>query len=89
MSASQIYAVLRKLTLKADITLHLTEHHGDGCPGSKVRVITVDVVGHHEQLAEMQYKYNRPGLKEGWTGTPCMTVLDPFRNQLTFVEEKK
>ncbi|WP_394334988.1 glyoxalase superfamily protein [Niastella yeongjuensis] len=30
--------------MEADITLHLTEHHGDGCSGSRVHIITLDVV---------------------------------------------
>jgi catechol 2,3-dioxygenase-like lactoylglutathione lyase family enzyme len=74
---------------KGDITLHLTEHHGDGCPGARLRIITTNIVEYQKQLTDKQYKYNKPGLKEDWNGEPCVTVLDPFGNQLTFVEAKQ
>jgi len=71
---------------KEDITLHLSEHHGDGCPGARLRIETTGVEAYQKQLIEKNYSYNKPGLKEDWNGKPSVTVLDPFGNQLTFVE---
>jgi uncharacterized glyoxalase superfamily protein PhnB len=70
-------------------TLHLSEHHGDGCPGARLRIHTSDVEAFHAELAVKNYKYNRPGLKDTPWDTREVTVLDPFGNQLTFATPNK
>ena len=71
------------------ITLHLTEHHGDATPGSRVSVECTGLKEFHQQLLEKNYPYNRPGLTETFYGTWCVEVIDPFGNRLTFNEPKK
>jgi len=72
---------------KGDITLHLTEHLGDGCPGARLRIETAGVEAYQKELMEKNYRC-RPGLKKDWNGMPCVTVPDPFGNQITFVDAK-
>ena len=68
-------------------TLHLSEHHGDCCPGAAVRVAADDLDEYHRELTAKAYKYNRPMIQEMPWGTRDMTVLDPFGNRLTFTNE--
>src|SRR5436190_13417823 len=39
--------------------LHLSEHHGDACPGAAVRIETSDVDAFHKELTAKRYKYAR------------------------------
>jgi uncharacterized glyoxalase superfamily protein PhnB len=71
------------------VTLHLSEHHGDGCPGARIRIAASDVEAFQQELIGKQYKYNRPGIKETPWDTREVTVLDPFGNQLTFATPLK
>ena len=68
-------------------TLHLTEHHGDCCPGAAVRIATDDISALHEELRSKQYAYARPGIDDTAWGTREMSVKDPFGNRLTFVDQ--
>jgi len=64
--------------------LHLSEHHGDGTPGSAIRIDTSDIDAFHAELTSKQYKYARPGINEMPWGTREVSVADPFGNKLTF-----
>ncbi len=64
--------------------LHLTEHHGDACPGAAVRIATTDIEALHRELLDKQYGYARPGLEDMPWGSREMSVKDPFGNRLTF-----
>lgn len=66
--------------------LHLTEHHGDCCPGAALRVQTTDLVGYHAELAAKAYRYAHPGIEDMPWGTRDMSITDPFGNRLTFSE---
>ncbi len=70
------------------ITLHLSEHHGDSTPGTRVYIECAWLKEYHKQLIEKKYKYNKPGLEESFYGTWCMEVNDPFGNKLSFNERK-
>ena len=72
---------------KDGITLHLSEHHGDGTPGSRVFVWCTGLKEYHTELINKQYKYNRPGFDEAFYGAWAVTVIDPFNNQITFNEK--
>ncbi|MRG44141.1 VOC family protein [Chitinophaga sp. SYP-B3965] len=72
---------------KGGIVLHLTEHHGDCSPGSKVFIETTGVTEYHRQLSEKDYRYNKPGLEQAFWNAPCMEVTDPFGNKLLFTEK--
>ncbi len=69
------------------ITLHLSEHHGDGTPGSHVFIWCTGVKEYHTELINKQYKYNRPGLEETFYGALAFTANDPFNNKIIFNEK--
>ena len=64
--------------------LHLSEHHGDACPGSAMRIETDDIEGFHAELTAKRYGNARPGLEETPWGSKDVSVTDPFGNRLTF-----
>ena len=68
------------------MTLHLSEHHGDGTPGSIAYVYTAGVRDLHRELNDKRYRHNRPGLQEQDWGMTEVTVCDPFNNRITFGE---
>jgi uncharacterized glyoxalase superfamily protein PhnB len=72
---------------KDGITLHLSEHHGDGTPGTHVMIWCKGVKAYHEELINKKYKYNRPGIKETFYGSLEFTANDPFNNRLSFNEK--
>ena len=69
------------------ITLHLSEHHGDSTPGSRVYIECKGLKEYHRKLIEKNYKFNRPGLEKAFYGAWCMEVIDPFGNRLTYNEK--
>lgn len=71
---------------RSGVSLHLSEHHGDGTPGTAVYITVTGIVAFHAELATRNYKYNRPGLMEQEWGMREMYVTDPFGNTLRFGE---
>lgn len=71
------------------LVLHLSEHHGDSTPGSKIHIDFERVREFHAELAAKDYKYLRPGLCDdpNW-GTVQLNLIDPFGNRLQFGEPK-
>lgn len=67
------------------LVLHLSEHHGDGTPGSAVYIETAGVRELHAELRSKEYENLNPGVAVDEIGT-CMTLLDPFGNILRFNE---
>jgi Glyoxalase superfamily protein len=67
--------------------LHLSEHHGDACPGSTLRIETTGLDDFCAVLRTKNYKYFKPGLPQAmpW-GSRETTVPDPFGNRLVFYE---
>jgi len=68
------------------IVLHVSEHHGDCTPGSRVRVEMTGIRELHRELIGKKYKNNRPGLDHPPWGWVEMTVVDPAHNRITFCE---
>ncbi|HEX3405984.1 MAG TPA: glyoxalase superfamily protein [Caulobacteraceae bacterium] len=69
---------------RGGIRLHLSEHHGDGTPGSAV---FIDMIGLEAFHAELKAKGSHAGIEPG--PNPHMRVLrlwDPFGSQLRFAE---
>jgi hypothetical protein len=66
--------------------IHLSDHHGDGTPGSVAYVYTTGVRDLHRELNDKRYRHNRPGLQEQDWGMTEVTVVDPFNNRITFGE---
>ena len=71
---------------RGDLTLHLTEHHGDCCPGSTVLVWMTGVEEFHREITSKGYPYLRPGIETTFYGARCVEVIDPFGNRIRFNE---
>lgn len=69
------------------LTLHLSEHHGDCCPGSTVFVRATGLGPYHREITAKGYPYLRPGIEAAPWGGRCMEVIDPFGNRLRFSED--
>lgn len=69
------------------LRLHLSEHHGDACPGSTVFVRMRGVEALHRELAARSYRYLRPGVERAPWGAQVMEVIDPFGNRIRFNED--
>lgn len=68
------------------VTLHLSEHHGDGSPGAVVFVRMTGLADLHAELIAKHYRHLRPGLQDQPWGMREMTVTDPFQNRIRFAE---
>ncbi|PJE31923.1 Uncharacterized conserved protein PhnB, glyoxalase superfamily [Pseudooceanicola antarcticus] len=71
---------------RGDLSLHLSEHHGDASPGATVFVATANLRALHRALSETRYPYNRPGLEELPWGLQ-VEVTDPFGNRIRFCQQ--
>lgn len=71
---------------RGGMSLHLSEHHGDCCPGSTVFVWMNGLVEFHAEIAGRQYGYLRPGIATTFYDARCMEVIDPFGNRIRFNE---
>ncbi|GAA5787479.1 glyoxalase superfamily protein [Chitiniphilus shinanonensis] len=68
------------------LTLHLTEHHGDCCPGAAVFIQTDGVDALHAELATRDYPWLRPSVEVAAWGDRLLKLTDPFGNRLLFNE---
>ena len=75
--------------VREGLTIHLSEHHGDSTPGTRVFLWCTGLKEFHEMLIKKKYKYNRPGLEETFYGSLCVEVIDPFGNKLSFNEKRE
>jgi hypothetical protein len=71
---------------KAGLVLHLSEHHGDCCPGSTVFVWMTGVEELHREISGKDYPYLRPGIETTFYNARCVQVIDPFGNRIRFNE---
>lgn len=71
---------------RGNLSVHLSEHHGDSSPGANVFVKTASIREFHRELAAKQYAYNRPELEDLPWGLQ-MQVNDPFGNRLRFCQQ--
>ncbi len=69
---------------RGDVTLRLSEHHGDASPGSNIFVEFKDVREYNKELLGKNYKYYRPGVDETPWNSLEMKVHDPFGNRISF-----
>ncbi|MFC4856545.1 glyoxalase superfamily protein [Actinophytocola glycyrrhizae] len=77
-----LYTRIRRDHLVVD----LSEHHGDGTPGSCVWVPVTDVHALHHELSAKNHPRQRPCVDEHAPGGPTMTVTDPFANSIRFCQ---
>jgi catechol 2,3-dioxygenase-like lactoylglutathione lyase family enzyme len=71
------------------LVFHLSEHYGDGTPGSAIYVQMEGVEEFHRELTAKNYDYLRPGLDKTEWNTVAVNVLDPFGNNIRFNEPVK
>ncbi|WP_426959116.1 glyoxalase superfamily protein [Muricoccus radiodurans] len=74
---------------RSGVALHLSEHHGDGTPGTGLLLYMRGVHALHAELRGKDYRYAKPGIEEAPWGALTVTVTDPFGNRLTFAEPKE
>ncbi|WP_020179719.1 glyoxalase superfamily protein [Methylopila sp. M107] len=72
---------------RAGLTLHLSEHHGDGSPGVVVFAPMHGIDAFHAELIATGYGFMRPGVEEAPWGRE-MQVWDPSGNRIRFCERK-
>jgi len=71
---------------RGDVVLHLSEHYGDGVPGSAIRIEMSGIEKFLSELRRKRYKYYRPGIQlQPWNAKE-MGVIDPFGNRIRFSE---
>jgi uncharacterized glyoxalase superfamily protein PhnB len=70
------------------LALHLSEHHGDACPGSTVYVRMRGLEAFHREISGKNYGYLRPGIENTPWNSRMMCVIDPFGNRIRFDEAK-
>ena len=71
---------------RGGLTLHLSEHHGDACPGSTVFVRVAGLAEYHAELAAKHYGYLRPGIEKTFYDSINVQLTDPFGNRLRLDE---
>jgi len=79
-------APLYRQISRAGLILHLSEHHGDGSPGARLRVMMRGVRAFHQEISAKGYRYMRPGLETTPWNTLELGVIDPFGNLIRFCE---
>jgi len=79
-------APLYRQVSRNGLVLHLSEHHGDGSPGARLRVMMRGVREFHREISSREYRYMRPGLETTEWGTIETGAIDPFGNMLRFCE---
>ena len=76
-----MYAQVRR----SNLTLHLSEHHGDATPGSTIFVLVDDLNALHHELTAKNYTHAKPAIQDLPWGR-VMEVADPFGNRIRFCE---
>lgn len=71
---------------RAELVLHLSEHHGDATPGSASFIY---VYGLEQLQRELAAKGSHANLEEGPGNLRVLQILDPFGNRLRFAERRK
>jgi hypothetical protein len=79
-------APLYRQISRGDLILHLSEHHGDGSPGARLRVMMRGVRAFHAEISAKNYRYMRPGLETTPWNTLETGAIDPFGNLIRFCE---
>jgi uncharacterized glyoxalase superfamily protein PhnB len=72
---------------RGDFRIHLTEHHGDACPGANCYVRMTGILEFHAELAARNYGYLRPGVETTEWNARMMETTDPFGNRIRFSED--
>ncbi|MEV0297841.1 glyoxalase superfamily protein [Nocardia sp. NPDC050710] len=71
---------------RSETKIHLSEHHGDGTPGTVLWIAVDDVYALRDEIASRDYRYAKPGCPEDGPGGPGFELADPFGNRLRFAQ---
>jgi catechol 2,3-dioxygenase-like lactoylglutathione lyase family enzyme len=71
---------------RGGVVFHLSEHHGDGTPGTHAYVYMKGAAEFQRELIDKNYRHNRPGLQQQEWGMLEVAVVDPFNNRIVFGE---
>jgi uncharacterized glyoxalase superfamily protein PhnB len=74
---------------RSGVRLHLSEHHGDGSPGSTLLIWMQGITDYHHELMAKNYRYNKPGIQDAPWDARLMEISDPFGNRLRFSESNR
>jgi catechol 2,3-dioxygenase-like lactoylglutathione lyase family enzyme len=69
---------------KGACEVHLSEHFGDGTPGTFVRIEVEDVTRFAAELNAKKYRHARPAVQQQSWGWDEMAIRDPAGNTLIF-----
>lgn len=67
--------------------IHLSEHHGDGTPGTTVRIRCDELDAYLAALTAAAYKHYRPAIQQQPWGRD-MSVQDGAGNKLVFFDDR-
>lgn len=73
---------------RGDCVLHLSEHHGDCCPGAALRIRVDELDAFYAELLARPYKNCRPGVQDQEWGDRELIVQDGFGNRLVFYQPR-
>lgn len=71
---------------RAGCEIDLSEHHGDGTPGTRVLIYWEGLDALHAELSERDYPFYNPTIETASWGDRILQVIDPFQNVLLFTE---
>lgn len=71
---------------RGGLLLFLSEHFGDGTPGTKLMLRMTGLNALHAELTAKDYRHARPGITAQPWGWRDMELADPFGNRLVFTE---
>lgn len=72
---------------RGGLVLHLSEHHGDACPGATLFARMTGLDDFHREITATGYRFMRPGIEPAPWNARAMEVIDPFGNRLRFSED--
>jgi catechol 2,3-dioxygenase-like lactoylglutathione lyase family enzyme len=73
---------------RGNAVLHLSEHFGDGTPGSAVYFYMKGIEEFHREISAKNYRYAKPGIVDQSWGNREIMIDDPSGNKIRFGEPK-
>lgn len=72
---------------RGSLVIHLSEHHGDCCPGSTILARVNGINEFHREVTSKGHRYMNPGIEDAPWDARVMSVIDPFGNTIRFYED--
>ena len=69
---------------RGNLIFHISEHHGDGTPGTTVFVVLDGLREFHREISSKGYRFYRPEIRRVPWNADLMEVQDPFGNRIRF-----